>query len=413
MSITPSMSQFKILIRRSLSFLPWLGFVFLVGCDFQSRQSTFDPKGPVAREQLDLFYITVWVVLFLFVAVGSVLLYAVIRFRERKTDDPDFKPKQSHGNPAIELGLILASVVMLVIIAVPTLKGIWFMHDLPEDPASELSSYYDGEIAEGDEDQVLLVNVYGWQWWWSFEYPQLGITTANELVIPKGKVVKLELRSKDVIHSFWLPKIAGKVDTIPGRLNSMWIQADETGHYYGQCAEFCGESHAYMLFRTDVYETDGFNAWVKAQKAGAKSPDGNDDWSDFTAKLADVRKGENPFEGNELLEGAALFYTKGQCNTCHAVGGSNLAFGVVAPDLTHVGSRKSLAAGWLDNRNEGEEEIDPSLQLENFTNWVRHSEDIKPGNLMYAGTSGMVGLKDIELTDEEVRKIALYLQSLK
>ena len=405
------------MIRRTLRLVPWFGLLFLTACDFQSRQSTFDPKGPVAREQLDLFYITTWVVLFLFVTVGSVLLYAVIRFRERKTDDPDFKPKQSHGNPAVELGLILASVLMLVIIAVPTLKGIWFTHHLPEDPQSQLSSYFQGELSEGEDDQVLLVYVYGWQWWWSFDYPQLGITTANELVIPVGKVVKLELRSKDVIHSFWLPKIAGKVDTIPGRVNSMWIQADETGHYYGQCAEYCGESHAYMLFRTDVLDTEGFNRWAQHQKSGAKSPDGKEDWKSFAEKLTAYRnhtdRGENPFEGHALLEGAALFYTKGKCNTCHTVNGSGLAMGAVAPNLTHVAGRKSLAAGWLDNRPEGKDEIDPQLQLENFTNWVRHPQDIKPGNLMYAGTSGMQGLKEIELTDEEVRKIALYLQSLK
>ncbi len=401
------------MIRRSLSIVPWLSLLFLMGCDFQSRQSTFDPKGPIAKEQLDLFYITLWVVLFLFVAVSSVLLYAVIRFREKKTDDPNFKPKQSHGNPAVELGLILASVVMLVIIAIPTLKGIWFMHDLPEDEASHLSNYYEGELSEGEEDDVLLVYVYGWQWWWSFEYPQLGITTANELVIPVGKVVKLELRSKDVIHSFWLPKIAGKVDTIPGRMNSMWIQADETGHYYGQCAEFCGESHAYMLFRTDALETEAFNAWAVHQQSGAVSPTGDETWEGFASNLSAFRDGENPYEGDDLLEGAALFYTKGKCNTCHAVDGSNLAFGVVAPNLTHVASRKSLAAGWLDNRPKGSDEIDPALQLENFTNWVDHPEDIKPGNLMHVGTSGMVGLSEIELTEEEVRKIALYLQSLK
>src|SRR5690606_16358798 len=134
---------------------------------YQSRQSTFDPKGPLAKDQLDLFYITLWVVLFLFVTVGSALLYAVIRFRERKTDDPNFKPKQSHGNPAVELGLILGSIVMLVIIAIPTLQGIRFMHRMPVDEASQLANYYDGALSEGDESDVLLVYVYGWQWWWS------------------------------------------------------------------------------------------------------------------------------------------------------------------------------------------------------------------------------------------------------
>ncbi|MCG8527066.1 MAG: cytochrome c oxidase subunit II [Opitutales bacterium] len=405
-----SISQF----RRWIFRMPWVAVLFLVGCDYKSRQSTFDPKGPIAQEQLDLFMVTVWVVCFLFVAVGSVLLYAVIRFREKKTDSPNFKPKQSHGNPVVEMGLIVVSILMLVIIAIPTLQAIWFTHDLPEDESNHLGQWYDGEISEESEEEVLTVYVYGWQWWWSFEYPQLGITTANEFAMPVGKVVNFELRSRDVIHSFWLPKLAGKVDTIPGRINSMWMQGDEVGHYYGQCAEFCGESHAYMLFRADVLSEEDFEAWVVEQKAGAASPDGGEDWSGFKESLASYRK--DPAiaeEWDDVFEGAALFYSKGKCNTCHAVGGSGLAMGVLAPDLTHVADRVSLGAGWLDHRAEDEGEIDPELQLENFYRWVRESEKIKPGNLMYEGTGGMTGLKDIELTDDEVRKIAIYLQSLK
>lgn len=405
------MKQFFPTIRRP-GRLSWLLTLFLVGCDFQSRQSTFDPKGPIAREQLDVFMVTVWVTLFLFVSVGGVLLYAVIRFRERKTDDPDFKPKQSHGNPLVELGLILVSILMLVIIAIPTLNAIWYTHDLPEDEGSKLKNWYTGDISEEVEDDVLIVYVYGWQWWWSFEYPQLGIVTANELAIPVGKVVQLELRSRDVIHSFWLPKIAGKVDTIPGRMNSMWIQGDEVGHYYGQCAEFCGEAHAYMLFRTDVLSNEDFAKWVDEQKSPAKSPDEQTDWTAFQDVLAGYRKGEVSWPDNDLMEGAALFYTKGKCNTCHAVDGSGIAMGAVAPNLTHVGSRQSIAAGWLD-QTDGQGNIDSEVQFENFYNWVKNSEVVKPGNLMYAGTAGMVGLQDIELSDEEVRKIALYLQSLK
>jgi cytochrome c oxidase subunit II len=405
-------------MQRSLPFwwkmIPFLvlGSLFLLsGCDFQSRQSTFDPKGPVAKEQLDLFMVTVWVVLFLFLAVGGALLYAVIRFRERKTDSPDFHPPQTHGNPLVELGLIGVSILMLAIIAVPTIQAIWFTHYPPDDEASKLGKWFGKDLSEQAQDETLLVQVYGWQWWWSFEYPQLGITTANELVIPVGKVVRLELRSRDVIHSFWLPKLAGKVDTIPGRLNHMWIQADEPGHYYGQCAEFCGEAHAYMLFRADALEPEEFKNWVSHQKQPAK-PVGANTWEDFRGKMTAVRSGEQPFAGDDLAEGAALFYDKGRCNTCHAVGGSGLALGIVAPDLTHLASRSSLGAGWMDHRD-AEGAIDEAKQLQNFYDWVRQSEKIKPGNLMHHGTAGMAGLKDIPLTDEEVRKIALYLQTLK
>ena len=187
--------------------------------------STFVTKGPVAETQYDLFMLTVWVTLGIFIAVGGAFAFAIIKFRERPNDDRPM-PSQGHGNPLVEIGLIGVSILLLVIIAVPTLKGIWYTHDTPEDPESFMGAWYKGEeLAEEESENPLIVKVIGYQWWWAFEYPQLGITTANEMVIPAGKVVHLELRSSDVIHSFWLPRIAGKVDLIPGRTNSMWIQA--------------------------------------------------------------------------------------------------------------------------------------------------------------------------------------------
>ncbi|NBV48582.1 MAG: hypothetical protein EBR95_05980, partial [Verrucomicrobia bacterium] len=180
-----------------------------------------------------------------------------IKFRSRPGDEN--KPaiiEEGHGNPLIEIGLITASIGALVIIAIPTLSAIWYTDDVPAEsvPTSKLAAWYprvEGgreNYAKSVEEQVLEVDVIGKQWWFRFEYPQLGLTNdakhsvPNELVIPKGKAVRINLRSEDVIHSFWVPKIAGKVDLMPGRKNHMWIQADQTGHYYGQCAEFCGDS---------------------------------------------------------------------------------------------------------------------------------------------------------------------------
>ncbi len=400
-------------------FLGLIGILLLAGCDYQSRQSTFDPKGPVALRQLELFNLTVWVCTFIFIFVGGALAYAVWKYRERKSDDPDFKPKQSHGNPLVEIGLIVASILLLVVIAIPTLDAIWYTHDTPDDEASKLGAWYQGELSEGAETEVLEVVVYGLQWWWEFQYPQLGITTANELIIPVGKVVHVELRSRDVLHSFWLPKIAGKVDTIPGRANSMWIQADEEGHYYGQCAEYCGESHAYMLFRADALSNEDFHKWVEHQKTPPKAPDGGDDWG---AWISSVNANPDSVKGDDVLEGASLFYSK-TCVVCHAIQGAGIA-GIGGPDLTHVASRKTLAAGWLDNRKEtndesGDAEIDPEIQLENLTRWIYESENIKPGNRMYIGSVGVQnGLNTLkgtpnEITEEEARKIAIFLQNLK
>jgi len=374
--------------------------LFLVGCDFQGRQSTFDPKGPVAQEQFDLFMITVWVTLFIFVVVGGALLWVVVRYRARKGDGEDGLPHQGHGNPLIELGLVLVSVGLLLIIAVPTVQAIWYTHAMPDAPESKLGAWYEGAVSEGAEDEVLIIRAYGWQWWFSFEYPQLGIVTGNEFAIPKGKVVRFELRSRDVIHSFWLPKLGGKVDMIPGRNNWMWLQGDEAGHYYGQCAEFCGEAHAYMLFRADVLETEDFAAWVEEKQQPAISPWG-EDWSAF---MEARREDPLPFEDDAVARGADLFLGRGACIQCHRIDGS-IAAGALGPDLTHIGSRVTAGAGWLDHRDETGQ-IDRARQFENLRRWIGESEKIKPGNLMHWGTGG---LKDVDLSERDVSDLTEFM----
>ena len=370
--------------RRLL--LPLLALAMLAvlnGCDFETRQSTLDPKGPVAEVQLDLFMVTVKVSLFIFVTVGGALLWAVIRYRERARDRGQPPPSQGHGNPLIEVALIMASVVLLVIIAVPNLKAIWYTNEFPEDAAHQLKNWYPDALEADIEDEVLVVNVFGYQWWWAFEYPQFDVVTANEFAVPVGKAVKINLRAADVIHSFWLPKLAGKVDLIPGRANWMWIQADEPGHYYGQCAEYCGEAHAYMLFRTEALGVEDFARWIQHQKKEAPEPTTNAD----------------------ILEGKQLFLSK-TCVQCHSIRGFTVGIG--GPDLTHIASRKSVAAGILDNRDIYGR-LDPQKQYDNLFNWIKYSYLYKPGNLMYYPDNG---LKNVELSDEEVHKIVKYLQTL-
>lgn len=166
-------------------------------------QSTFQAHGPVAEAQLDLFYVTVWVCTVIFVIVGAVLAFATIKFRARTAADEHAEPPpQGHGNPLIELSLIGASVLALVIIAIPTLKGIWYAYDVPE----------------AERENAYEVTATGYQWWFRFEYPNEqienagNVITGNELVIPAGRPVRIQLRTVDVIHSFWVPKLAGKVD---------------------------------------------------------------------------------------------------------------------------------------------------------------------------------------------------------
>lgn len=384
-------------------FLLSLPFV-LAGCNFQARQSFVDPKGIIAQKQFDLFMLTVWVTAGIFVAVGGALLWTVWRYRERKGDAGKPLPSQSHGNPLIEIGLIGVSVALLVVIAVPTLREIWFTHDMPEDPESNLAAWFDGETATDAGGEPLLIEARGWQWWFSFEYPQLGIVTGNEFAIPAGKTVRIELRGEDVIHSFWLPKIAGKVDMIPGRNNFMWIRTDEPGYYYGQCAEYCGESHAYMQFRAVVLPEEEFEQWV-AQRRKTPPPPVGEDWNEFVATAA--REPEKLPDDPAVL-GARLFFGKGTCVQCHAIDGT-MAAGRLGPNLTHVADNLSLAAGWMEHDNP-DGTIDRERQYENFYEWIRRSEEIKPGNLMYHGVGG---LKDVDLTDEEVRQLAAFMQTLR
>lgn len=416
----------------------------LGGCNLDTRMTTFVTKGPIAEEQYNLFMLTVWVTLGIFIAVGGVYVVAIIKFRERPDDDRPL-PSQGHGNPLIEISLIGVSILLLVIIAVPTLRAIWYTHDTPDTPESHMGAWYTGEeLSEEEAENPLIVKVIGYQWWWAFEYPQLGITTANEMMIPAGKVVHLELRSVDVIHSFWLPRIAGKVDLIPGRSNSMWIQAGDNfarwkekqelegdspelraqyasyleneihDYYYGQCAEYCGDSHARMLFRANVVSDEEFAAWVIDEREGHGTPDGKtwDEWYTAYSEEPDSLTGD-------LNEGLKLFMGRGKCATCHAVQGNPRALGVAGPNLTNVGSRYSIAAGWLNHRNEGDGSIDLEKQYENFFKWIKETDVVKPGNLMWKANGGGIGeLIDAEgnpalLTDDEIHKISLYLQSLK
>jgi len=395
-------------------------------------QSTFDTQGPVARSQLDVFYVTCWVTGITFVIVASILAYAMIRFRARKTDDPKaLPPDPGHGNPLIELSLIGLSVLALVFIAVPTLKAIWYTYDVPAD---QKAIAYE-------------VNATGLQWWFRFDYPREQIdgvgslTTANELVIPAGRPVRINLRTSDVIHSFWVPKLAGKVDMIPNRGNHLWLQADAPGYFWGQCAEFCGESHAVMRFRVIALAEADFAAWVAHQKTNARSLAADAkpatppaapytyinrgrnapgysaefDANPFAAwkTQQEINPGEDPAA---IAQGRHIFQQKG-CVTCHAVRG-NEGQGVTGPDLTHIGSRTTIAAGLMENTPQ------------NLHHWLTRPSELKPGNKMYVGvpTGGgnvMAGYINIDratgettghnvvISDEEARSLVAYLHSLK
>ena len=377
------------------------------------HQSTIKVEGPVAKSQLDVFYVTCWVTLVIFILVGAVLAYASIKFKARTPEEEKaIPPEQGHGNPLIEIGLIGASVLALVIIAIPTLKAIWYTYDVPEDRKADTYE----------------VTATGYQWWFKFDYPSEQIagagalTTANELVIPAGRPVRVNLRTIDVIHSFWIPKLAGKVDMIPNRANHLWFQADQPGYYWGQCAEFCGDSHAVMRFRVIALGPKDFNDWLSQQTSPARdvapprvatqdSPKVQfaslrtfqQNESGITAKYDTSpldawkahqfpEKGENPAL---IAQGKALFKEKA-CLSCHEVRGHGYA-GISGPTLTHFGSRSTLAGALLENNTE---------QLHR---WIHNPESVKPGNKMAKGYID----NNIKLTNEDEVALVAYLQSLK
>lgn len=410
-----SSHSFRHSIRRGLSALFAASIPFFAGGWIGGPQNTFDTKGPVAESQLDVFYVTLWVTGIIFVLVAAVLAYATLKFKARsEADEHAEPPPQGHGNPLVELSLIGASILALVFIAVPTLKAIWYTYDVPED----------------QRDKAYEVTAIGYQWWFKFEYPNEQIdgagnlVTGNELVIPAGRPVRINLRTIDVIHSFWVPKLAGKVDMIPNRGNHLWLQADEPGYFWGQCAEFCGESHAVMRFRVIALNEADFATWLASQKKDARTveaPAGatararaqfagfkvnEKGWSpEFDAAPFEAWKKMQQPKADEdpalIAEGRQLFLEKA-CAGCHTVRGHE-GVGVTGPDLTHIGSRTTIAAGLLENNTR------------NLYRWIAEPHHVKPGNKMWVGgyTERETGNRIIELTPENVSALVAYLESLK
>jgi len=189
------------------------------------KQSALDPKGLVAQNQYDIFMLSVWITIFLFCAVGGCLLFVLWKYRAKSKEEAMEIPEQMHGSSKIETTLIIASAIILVILAVPTLQGVVLMNRVP-DP-NDQATLEKLKLDKSQIEDAITVNVTGKRFFWVFEYPQYGIVTANELVFPASKAVRVNLRTEDVIHSFWLPKLAGKMDLMPGQENFLWFIADE------------------------------------------------------------------------------------------------------------------------------------------------------------------------------------------
>jgi cytochrome c oxidase subunit 2 len=306
--------------------------------------NALDPQSPLARAIYDLGIVSGVVFALIFVIVTGAIIYAIFRFRSR-AGEPD--PKQFAGSEKVEIIWTVIPFLIVVFLFVLTLRGM-NRADPPPAPSPDLV-------------------VTGHQFWWQVDYPGSGVVTANEIHIPAGKPLSVRLESKDVLHEFWVPKLTRKKSNVPGQPNHIWLQADKPGTYIGQCSEFCGMQHAWMRILVVAEEPSKFEEWQRAQLQPSRTPT-----SDAAAK------------------GLALFQTS-TCMNCHAIGGVTGADSRVAPDLTHVASRRQLGAGILENT--------PA----NMRRWLKNPQHIKPGSLM----------PDFNFTDQELDQLGEYLETLR
>jgi cytochrome c oxidase subunit 2 len=329
-------------------------FAFLSGC--RGVQSALDPAGPQSGHISRLWWLMFYTCLAVFLLVSVAVLIAIFRRRkgrERTSNVPDTspEPKREQRMTRVVTGAVGVTLIILFVFLI--------------------SSFSTGRALYSTEDQkALSIKITGHQWWWQVEYdgePASNIVqTANEIHIPVGQLVKFRLMADDVIHSFWVPNLSGKKDLIPGHEIILTFQADRAGEFRGQCAEFCGYQHAHMAFTIVAEPPDKFYEWMNQQRATSVQPTNDTE-----------------------LHGQQVFL-HGPCVMCHTIRGTDAAASV-APELTHLASRKTIAAGTLLNTRG------------HLAGWITNSQEIKPGNHM----------PPVPLSPEDLQALLAYLESLK
>jgi cytochrome c oxidase subunit 2 len=342
---------------RATGRIPWVSLALsLWGAEPRAwaalPQKTPNIFAPGSTPADSIFHLSLFVLSItggIFVVVGGLLTWTIIRYRAREGDDTS-EPAQIYGSTQVELAWTVVPILIVVVLFLTTARIIFAIQDAPKPP------------------DALDVTVIGHQFWWEFRYPKLGIVTANELHVPVStpehpEPTYLHLLSADVMHSFWVPQLAGKTDVVPNHPNDTWIEPHHTGLYLGQCAQFCGIEHAKMLLRVYVETPEQFAAWVKDQQQPA-------------AKDPEVAAGEHIFETQA-------------CTDCHRIAGTNAA-GTFGPDLTHLASRDTIASGSVPNTPE------------NLHEWIKDPDHFKEGVLMPA----------MQLNDGEIDELVAYLETL-
>ncbi|MCM3568771.1 cytochrome c oxidase subunit II [Neobacillus mesonae] len=333
----------------------------LSGCSGKPYLSALRPAGEVADIQFDLMKLSTYIMVGVIVVVMVIFVIVFFRFRRKKGDNGI--PKQVEGNHLLEILWTVIPILLLLILAVPTVAATFKLADVKE--------------MDKKNSDALVINVRSHLYWWDFEYPGQKIVTSQDLVVPTNEKVYFNLKSMDVKHSFWIPAVGGKLDTNTDNINKFWLvfdqkRANEAGNlFYGKCAELCGPSHALMDFKVKAMNRDDFDTWVKDMQA-VKEPE------KATSDLAS--------QGQEIFNKS--------CIGCHAVTPQNKMPDTarVAPNLTNFGERSRIA-GILDHNKE------------ELKNWIKNPETYKPGNEM----SG----KYPEMTDQQLDALAEYLMGLK
>ncbi|GAC1651903.1 MAG: hypothetical protein NVS4B3_13340 [Gemmatimonadaceae bacterium] len=408
----------------------------LAACATYYPNSTFTPHSEFGRE-IDALWNTLlfWGTL-VFVFVEALLVWTLIRYRGREGRPA---AKHVHGNTTFEILWTVIPAVILVVIAIPTVRTIF-------------------RTQSNVAPSALKVEVIGHQWWWEFRYPQLGITTANELYLPHGRTVSFALKTADVLHSFWIPQLGGKRDLISNHTNYLWFTPDsaqDMSVWNGFCAEYCGSSHANMHFRVFTVSTGDFDSWAAHQKLpaayastptpppgaaadsaapkqgaatrGASKPDiavvtaGTQAapaarFIAFPAeRIPEYARPHTPLPPGldfpETMRGDAArgqkVYSTGQCIACHAIAGNPMSVGVIGPNLTHVGSRRTLAGGLYLN------------DASHLARWIKNAPAMKPGSRMPTLGKGQIDPQTGKpaptgiYSDQDIADIAAYLQALK
>jgi len=363
-----------------------LSSLLLAACSAEDNgQNSLKPEGPQAHKIYNLFT----PVFFISVVVGVLVLGAVVVFalRFRYRPGKNENPKQIHGSTPLEIGWTIVPALILAVVAVPTIITIF---DLSKEPTGD----------------VVNVTAVGKQWWWEFKYPEQDVVTANELVIPAGRPVRVNLTACDeslpnkcnVIHSFWVPELNGKRDVVPGRKSFTTIEADKPGTYLGQCAEYCGLSHANMRFRVIAKEPQEFDRWIGEQQQGPTVP--------FQVGTGAQTQPAGPAQ--ELMS------TKFQCTNCHSVGDSKVSS--YGPNLTHLAGRTTFASGYYE------------LTRDKLVQWVHNAPGLIPMESKACREPGepaagkCVGMPSFSrdtpagqptMTQQEAEQIADYLLQLK